>query len=58
MLNSPFTTEEISKCIKSLKDSISAGIDNILNEYIKYSESKMLAIYVSFSNWTNTQTMI
>ena len=49
-LNSPITATEIEKCISKLKNSKSPGIDNIINEYIKYTKSKMLNIYVSLFN--------
>ena len=35
-INIPFTCDEISKHISSLKNNKSPGIDNILNEFIKY----------------------
>ena len=49
-LNSPITEEEISKCIKRLKNSKAPGSDLILNEYIKYTNPKMLNLYVKLFN--------
>jgi hypothetical protein len=49
-LNSPFTAQEISKCIDKLKTNKAYGTDMILNEYIKYSGDKMLLIYERLFN--------
>ena len=50
MLNSPFTPEEISKCIKNLQNNKAPGIDGVINEYIKCSQEKLLPVYVSLFN--------
>jgi hypothetical protein len=46
ILNSPKTADEIKSVVQKLKSGKSAGGDNILNEYIKYTLDDMLAIYV------------
>ena len=33
----PFTTEEITKAVKKMKNGKSAGVDNLNSEYIKYA---------------------
>ena len=35
-MNTPFTTEEIAKAIKKLKDNKAAGSDNVSAEQLKY----------------------
>ena len=50
ILNSQITQEEIKICIKSLKNGKAAGIDHILNEYIKSTSHKLLPLYVSLFN--------
>ena len=49
-LNRPFSTTEIEKCIRKLKNSKSPGFDNILNEYIKLTKERMLPLYTTLSN--------
>ena len=49
-LNVPITVEEISKCIKKLKNSKAPGSDQILNEYIKYTKTPMLPLYAKLFN--------
>ena len=49
-LNSTITADEILKCTKTLNNSKSPGIDNIINEYIKNSQSKRLPFYVPSFN--------
>ena len=49
-LNAPITQKEISKCIKKLKNSKTPGIDEILNEHIKYTLQQMLPIYTNLFN--------
>ena len=46
ILNSPITADEIKSVVQKLKSGKSAGSDNILDEYIKYTLDAMLAIYV------------
>ena len=50
ILNSPITADEIKSVVQKLKNGKSAGSDNILNEYIKYTLDDMLAIYVLLFN--------
>ena len=49
-LNCPLTVDEIRKCINSLKNNKSPGIDKVLNEYIKCTSDKMLPIYDKMFN--------
>ena len=49
-LNSQITQTEIESCIKLLKNNKSAGNDNIINEYIKFSKSKLLPVYKDIFN--------
>ena len=49
-LNAPFTSVEIDKCIKLLKNNKSPGIDKVLNENIKCTKTQMLPIYVKLFN--------
>jgi len=49
-LNSEFTEQEIQHCIKNLGNNKAAGVDNILNEYIKASADVLLPIYVILFN--------
>ena len=50
ILNAPFTLQEIQKSIKKLNSNKSPGLDNIKNEYIKYSQEKLLPVYVNLFN--------
>ena len=50
LLNSTITADEILKCTKTLNNSKSPGINNIINEYIKNSQSKRLPFYVPSFN--------
>ena len=49
-LNAPFTEDEIQKSIRNLKNNKSPGIDNVLNEYIKCTQTVLLPIYVKLFN--------
>lgn len=49
-LNSPITAPEILKCIQLLKTNKSSGLDDILNEYIKYSQNKLMPLYLKIFN--------
>ena len=49
-LNRPFSSYEIDKCIRKLKNSKSPGLDNILNEYIKLTKERMLPLYTTLFN--------
>jgi hypothetical protein len=57
-LNSPFTPEEIKKCINKLKNNKAHGIDLILNEYLKCSSDIMLPIYEKLFNIILTTGLI
>ena len=50
ILNSSITESEILKCIKSLKNNKCQANDNILNEYLKHSQGKMIPVYVALFN--------
>lgn len=49
-LNSIITIEEIEKAVKSLKNNKASGIDNILNEHIKYTFTYLKHIYHKLFN--------
>ena len=49
-LNQPFSETEIRNVVKNLKNNKAAGIDNILNEYIKHSLDLMLPFYLKLFN--------
>ena len=49
-LNAAFTPEEINNCIQSLKNNKAPGIDNVINEYITCTRTKLLPIYVDIFN--------
>ena len=49
-INRAFTIDEINKHINSLKNNKSPGIDNILNEFIKYSPKELIVVIVKFFN--------
>ena len=50
ILNSSITESEILRCIKSLKNNKCPANDNILNEYLKHSQGKMIPVYVALFN--------
>ena len=50
MLNEEITHDEIITCIKNLKNGKCAGIDNIKNEYINFSSSLVIQVYVKLFN--------
>lgn len=47
ILNSEITNEEISKCIKSLKNGKAPGSDKIINEYILSPVAKRCCHFMS-----------
>ena len=49
-LNKDFTYAEIDKLINKLKNNKSCGIDNIVNEFIKYSPSEYKQLMVKLFN--------
>jgi len=49
-INNPITEEEILSAVKTLKNNKSPGIDNIINEHMKYTIQTMLPIYVKLFN--------
>ena len=49
-LNKDFSYAEIDKLIKKLKNNKSCGIDNIVNEFIKYSPSEYKQLLVKLFN--------
>ena len=50
ILNSRISAEEITKCIKNLKNNKSFAHDKILNEYLKTTLNQMLPVYVRLFN--------
>lgn len=50
MLNTEISNDEILKAIKALKWGKAAGLDGILNEYIKVTANVMMPLYVKFFN--------
>ena len=50
ILNKPFNEEEIRKFVKKLKNNKAAGIDEILNEFIKCSIDIMIPLYIKLFN--------
>ena len=49
-INQPFTEEEVCKQIKKLKNNKAAGIDDILNEFIKASPVKLITVITKLFN--------
>ena len=49
-LNKVFDEKEIGDCIQSLKNGKSAGIDLIVNEYIKSTKDIMMPLYIKLFN--------
>jgi hypothetical protein len=49
-LNVEFTEDEIRKCIQKLKNGKAAGVDKIINEYIKSTVEIMIPVYVALFN--------
>ena len=50
MLNTEIAKEEIYKCIRGLRRGKAAGIDKILNEYIKETQHLLMPLYVKLFN--------
>ena len=50
ILNDPITSQEIMKCITKLKNKKSAGVDMIVNEYIKTTRDVMCPLYIKLFN--------
>jgi len=49
-INGEITEQEIRKTIKQLKNNKSPGIDQIVNEQLKYTVNTMMPIYVKLFN--------
>ena len=49
-LDTEVTEEEVKSIILGLKNNKAAGLDNIINEYIKYTSNLLLPIYVKLFN--------
>ncbi|MES9881290.1 MAG: reverse transcriptase family protein [Sedimenticola sp.] len=49
-INTPITSEEILKVIKSLKNNKANGIDSVVNEHLKHTAHIMLPTYVKLFN--------
>ena len=50
ILNSSITGQEISSAMKGLKSGKTAGFDEILNEYIKATETMLMPLYIKLFN--------
>ena len=50
IINSRITAEEVEKAIKHLKNNKASAEDEIINEYIKHSSSKMIDLYTKLFN--------
>ena len=50
ILNKPFIEEKIRQFVKKLKNNKAAGIDEILNEFIKSSIDIMIPLYIKLFN--------
>ena len=50
IINSIITAEEVEKAIKHLKNNKASVEDEIINEYIKHSSSKMIDLYTKLLN--------
>ena len=50
IINKAFTKDEIYKHINSLKNNKSPGVDNILNEFLKYCPNELLPVIVKLFN--------
>jgi exonuclease III len=49
-INAPFTPDEITRAIKTMKNNKASGFDAIINEYIKATSDIFLPIYVKLFN--------
>ena len=49
-LNQPFTENEIRSFVKTLKNNKAAGIDGILNEFIKHTIDLLIPLYLKLFN--------
>ena len=49
-LNKAFTENEVTKCIKKIKNGKSAGLDNIYPEFIKYIPDSLINVITKFFN--------
>ena len=50
ILNQPFTENEIRNFVKTLKNNKAAGIDGILNEFIKHTIDLLIPLYMKLFN--------
>ena len=50
MLNQPITEDELDKILRNLKNNKSPGLDEILNEYLKSSNTELCNIIVKLFN--------
>ena len=57
-LNSSITEQEVPKCINSLKPNKACASDLILNEFLKFSKSKMLSAFTKLFNIVFTSGFI
>ena len=50
ILNGDITEDEVLNVIKNLKNGKAAGIDDFVNEYVKYSSPQLVNIYCKLFN--------
>ena len=50
-LQREFTREEVMKYVAQLKNRKAAGVDQILNEFMKYEGEEMLTMMVTLNSW-------
>ena len=49
-LNRLFSQEEVKTCLRKLKNNKACGIDQVINEFLKAAEDKMLDVFTKFFN--------
>ena len=50
VINQPFSLDEIKIAIKKIKNNKASGVDNVLNEFIKYCHVDCLKLLVDYFN--------
>ena len=53
-LNSPFTEEDLKEAIDKLKNGKASGLDQITNEFLKYSPPSLISIILRLFNILET----
>ena len=49
-INDPFSVDEVRVCIRKLKNGKAAGVDNVLNEFIKYCPVELYPVFTLLFN--------